>query len=150
MALLTNNGVPMEFCHLVLSVFFSPPNKRRQTLILILTAAFGDGHNTAARCVADAARRLNPDEEVIVCDLICETHPHVSDVLKRLYQFAITSWPASWKMVYRLLAKMKPGMEPPAWQMMMLNALSAMIETKKPCVIISTYPLHAELVSRLR
>lgn len=119
-------------------------------MILILTAAFGDGHNTAARCVAEAARRLNPDEEVIVCDLICETHPHISDVLKRLYQFAITNWPASWKMVYRMLATMKPGAEPPAWQLMMLNSLSEIIETKKPRVIISTYPLYAELVSRLR
>lgn len=99
--------------------------------------------------MADAARRLNPDEEVIVSDLICETHPNVSTVLKNLYQFAITSWPASWKMVYRLLAKMKPGAEPAVWQLMMLNSLQSTIETKRPRVIISTYPLYAELVSRL-
>ena len=144
------NGVAVDFCHLVLSVFFGAPSQRQKILILILTAAFGDGHNTAARCVAEAARRLSPEEEVVVCDLICETHPHVSEVLKSLYQFAITSWPASWKMVYRMLAKMKPGAGPPAWQLMMLNALSAIIETKKPRVIVSTYPLYAELVSRLR
>ena len=140
----------MDFCHLVLSVFFGAPSQRQKILILILTAAFGDGHNTAARCVAEAARRLSPEEEVVVCDLICETHPHLSEVLKSLYQFAITSWPASWKMVYRMLAKMKPGAGPPPWQLMMLNALSAIIEMKKPRVIVSTYPLYAELVSRLR
>lgn len=119
-------------------------------MILILTAAFGDGHNTAARCIADATRRLSPEEEIVVCDLICETHPLLSDVLKRLYQFAITNWPSSWRLVYRLLAKMKPGEEPPAWQLMMLNALTAIVETKKPRVIVSTYPLYAEIISRAR
>lgn len=119
-------------------------------MILILTAAFGDGHNTAARCIADAARRLSPGEEVVVSDLVCETHPHISGVLKSLYQFAITSWPASWLAVYRLLERMKPTAGPPAWQMMMLNSLAATIETKKPRVIVSTYPLYAELVSRMR
>ncbi|MBX7210464.1 MAG: hypothetical protein K1X78_19295 [Verrucomicrobiaceae bacterium] len=118
-------------------------------MILILTAAFGDGHNTAARCIADAARRLSPGEEVAVHDIVCETHPQLSDVLQRLYQFAITSWPASWLAVYRLLEKMKPSAGPPAWQLMMLNALAGMIETKKPRVIISTYPLYAELVARV-
>lgn len=119
-------------------------------MILVLTAAFGDGHNTAARSIADAVRRLSPGEEIVVSDLICETHPLLSDVLKQLYQFAITSWPASWRAVYRLLEKMKPGVQPPAWQLMMLNVLQAIVETKKPRVIISTYPLYAELVSRLR
>lgn len=119
-------------------------------MILILTAAFGDGHNTAARCVADALRKSSPGEEIAVHDLVCETHPHMSDVLKRLYQFAITSWPASWLAVYRLLEKMKPAAGPPAWQMMMLNSLAEIIESKKPRVIVSTYPLYAELVSRMR
>lgn len=119
-------------------------------MILILTAAFGDGHNTAARCIADAARRLSPDEEVVVSDLVCETHPLFSTVLKSLYQFAITSWPSSWLAVYRLLERIKPPAGPPAWQMMMLNSLAATIETKKPRVIVSTYPLYAELVSRMR
>ncbi len=100
--------------------------------------------------MAEALRRLDPNEEVIVTDLVCETHPHLSSVLKGLYQFAITSWPASWKMVYRLLEKMKPGSDPMPWQLMMLNALQSAIADKKPRIIVSTYPLYAELVSMLR
>lgn len=82
-------------------------------------------------------------------DLVCDTHPQLSSVLKALYQFAITSWPASWLAVYRLLEKLKPTASPPAWQALMLKSLQGLIEEKRPRVIASTYPLYAELLSRL-
>ena len=62
-------------------------------MILILTAGFGDGHNTAARSVAEALTRLCPDEKIETSDLISEALPLISDVCKSLYQFAITHWP---------------------------------------------------------
>ena len=42
--------------------------------ILILTAGFGEGHNTAARCIAEALRE-NPGVEVKVVDIYLETIP---------------------------------------------------------------------------
>ena len=62
-------------------------------MILILTAGFGDGHNTAARSVAEALTRLCPEEKIETSDLISEALPFISDVCKSLYQFAITHWP---------------------------------------------------------
>ena len=119
-------------------------------MILVLTAGFGDGHNTAARSTAQALERRCPDEEIMVSDLICETHPRTGAVLKALYQFAITVWPASWRTVYQWLEKSKIGPVAPAWQILMLESLVALIEQKKPQLIVSTYPLYAELVMRLR
>ncbi|MBL9129815.1 MAG: hypothetical protein JNG86_01355, partial [Verrucomicrobiaceae bacterium] len=51
-------------------------------MIWVLTAGFGDGHNTAARSVADALTRLLPGEKVEVTDLITEALPRVAAVMK--------------------------------------------------------------------
>ncbi len=119
-------------------------------MILVLTAGFGDGHNTAARCVAEALRRKNPGEEVRVSDLISETHPMISDALKALYQLAITNLPSAWRLTFYLLEKIETGTRKEAWQIPMLNALSTIMERDKPRVVVSTYPLYAGLLAVLK
>lgn len=119
-------------------------------MILVLTAGFGDGHNTAARSVAEALGKLSPGEEVKVSDFITEVHPRLASFLKGLYQFAIINWPASWRFVYTYLAEPEISEKPPAWQVMLLKVLAERVSTLQPRLIVSTYPLYAELVERLR
>lgn len=119
-------------------------------MILVLTAGFGDGHNTAAASVAEALRRLSPDEEVVVSDLISETLPRLADVLKGLYQVAITHLPSAWRAVYKLLEKgdLDAGKDP--WLRPLTLALKQRLETDRPRLIVSTYPLYAGLLTALR
>ena len=119
-------------------------------VILVLTAGFGDGHNTAAASVAEALRRLSPDEEVVVSDLISETLPRLADVLKGLYQVAITHLPSAWRAVYKLLEKgdLDAGRDP--WLRPLTLALKRRLETDRPRLIVSTYPLYAGLLAALR
>ena len=119
-------------------------------MILVLTAGFGDGHNTAARSVAEAMQMLSPGEEVVVSDFITEVHPRLASFLKGLYQFAIINWPASWRFVYTTLAEKESHEKPPAWQVMLLKVLAERVSALKPRLIVSTYPLYAELIHRLR
>lgn len=120
-------------------------------MILILTAGFGDGHNTAARNVAEALTRLHPAEDVQVCDLIATTHPCLFRVLQRLYQISITNWPCAWKLTYRwLAARTDGGAREEAWQLPLLTALSALIEKTTPRTIVSTYPLYPCLLATIR
>jgi processive 1,2-diacylglycerol beta-glucosyltransferase len=100
--------------------------------------------------VAKAVEKLSPNEEVIVSDFITEVHPRLASVLKSLYQFAIINWPSSWRWVYSQMADVKPGDSPPAWQLMLVKSLQKRIETHRPRLIISTYPLYAELLSRVK
>ncbi|WP_395752442.1 MGDG synthase family glycosyltransferase [Prosthecobacter sp.] len=118
-------------------------------MILILTAGFGDGHNTAARSVAEALKRLCPDEEIEMTDLISEALPLLSDVCKSLYQFAITHWPAGWRMTYDLMGRRSVTGPDAVWQMALVNALKQRIESRRPRLIISTYPLYAILLESL-
>lgn len=118
-------------------------------MILILTAGFGDGHNTAARSVAEALSRLCPDEKIEVSDLISEALPRISDVCKSLYQFAITHWPAGWRMTYDLMGRPSVTGPDAMWQSAMVKALKQRIEAQQPRLIISTYPLYAILLETL-
>ena len=126
---------------------FFPPAVRR--VILLLTAGFGDGHNTAARSVAEALERLCPGETIEVSDLISEAMPRLSDVSKALYQLAITHWPAAWRVTYELMGKRSVTGPDSKWQTGLINALKQRIAEKQPRLIISTYPLYAVLLETL-
>lgn len=118
-------------------------------VILLLTAGFGDGHNTAARSVADALQRLCPDERIEVSDLISEAMPLLADVCKSLYQLAITHWPAAWRLTYELMGKRSVTGPDSTWQIALVNALQQRIKADSPRLIISTYPLYAVMLETL-
>jgi processive 1,2-diacylglycerol beta-glucosyltransferase len=115
-------------------------------VILILTAGFGDGHNTAARSTAEAFHQLVPGESVEVCDLIAEALPRTARVLQRLYQLAIVNWPSAWRFVFGLLDYARVRPEPNKWQRRIGAALAAKIRASQPRLIVSTYPLYPGLV----
>lgn len=118
-------------------------------VIWILTAGYGDGHNTAARSVAEALERLCPDETVEVCDLVSEAMPRTAAVTKALYQQAITHLPAAWRVTYDLMGKRSVTGPDSAWQTGLLNHLEKRLREKKPRLIISTYPIYAVLLESL-
>ena len=118
-------------------------------VIWILTAGYGDGHNTAARSVGEALEQLCPGEEIEVCDLVSEAMPRTAAVTKELYQLAITHMPSAWRLVYDIMGR--PGVTGPdsTWQMGLMNHLKRRMEEKKPRLIISTYPIYAVLLETL-
>ncbi len=119
-------------------------------MIWVLTAGFGDGHNTAARCVSDALRTKVPNETVVASDLISDVHPVLAGVLKSAYQVAIIRFPSLWRAFYDRLAKPKVGSSSVRYLEPLLYALAARIEKEQPRAIVSTYPLYAGLLRALR
>lgn len=117
--------------------------------ILILTAGFGEGHNTAARCIAEALRD-KPGVEVKILDVYQETVPRFTTVLQSGYGLAINKFPAVWSTIFNLLDK--PGhLERTLPLTSKLRcALQAIIGEFRPDVMISTYPLYAFLIRQLR
>lgn len=116
---------------------------------MVLTAGFGDGHNTAAFSTAEAVRRLCPGEEVEVCDLFSESMPAVSGALKSLYQQAITHLPAAWRLVYRMLERMDMDPRASPWLLPLLRGLRERLNRGQPRLILSTYPIYAALLEAL-
>jgi processive 1,2-diacylglycerol beta-glucosyltransferase len=117
--------------------------------ILLLTAGFGEGHNTAARCIAEALREQSC-EECRVVDVYLETIPRFTKMLQSGYGLAINKFPSVWSAIFSLLDK-PGGLEktlPLAGNLR--KALSRVLDEFCPEVIVSTYPLYAYLIRQLR
>lgn len=117
--------------------------------ILILTASFGEGHNTAARCVAEALRE-HPGAEVRIADVYLETVPRFTKVLQAGYTLAINRYPSVWSAIFNFLDK--PGRLEATLPLAgnLREAVRRITEDFRPDVILSTYPLYAYLLRELR
>ena len=72
--------------------------------ILILTAGYGEGHNSAARGIRDGLRKIAPhDVHVELHDLFAETYGVVNDWARVLYMGMINRTPRVWGVIYRWL-----------------------------------------------
>ncbi len=117
--------------------------------VIILTASFGEGHNSAARAIRDAID-ARPDTSCQVADLYALSIPKANVAIQRLYSLAINQFPRIWQGVF--LALDHPGlMESMLWTgAPMQKALERVIAEFRPDAIISTYPLYAYLFRKLQ
>ena len=117
--------------------------------ILILTAGFGEGHNTAARCIAEALGDY-PGTEVNVVDIYLETVPRLTKVLQAGYSLAINKHPFIWSAIFSLLDQ--PGRLESTLPLAgnLREATRRVVEEFHPNVIVSTYPLYAYLLRELK
>ena len=117
--------------------------------ILILTAGFGEGHNTAARCIAEALQE-HPGVEAKVTDVYLETIPRFTKILQSGYGLAINKLPFIWSAIFSLLDKPGKLEATLPFAANLRKALHRVIDTFRPDVIVSTYPLYAYLLRELR
>lgn len=119
-------------------------------VILLLTAGFGDGHNTAARNVHQALQRLmTGGEESLVVDVFDEAHPLLAPVMKQNYQMMITRAPKVWAWVYRHTGSVKFDAKPDITTGLR-NAIGKLLKKHQPRAIVCTYPLYSKLLGQLR
>lgn len=117
--------------------------------ILILTASFGEGHNTAARCIAEALGE-HAGTEVRIANVYMETMPRITRVLQAGYGLSINKYPAVWSAIFDFLDK--PGRLEATLPLAgnLRESLRRITEEFHPDVIVSTYPLYAYLLRELR
>jgi len=113
--------------------------------ILILTAGFGDGHNSAARNLADA---FHGKADTQVCDPCHLGNPLINGILKKGYRYITTHTPKIWSLIYQSsdrqdFSKPLPFLQPTE------NVLGEVLEIEKPNLIVCTYPLYPYLLERL-
>lgn len=117
------------------------------TRILLVTAAFGEGHNSAARNLALALRQLGV--EVRVMDPCEEAAPWVTRTLCQLYRWITTHAPHWWYRIYCSTDDMDfsrqrfPLMRKP--ERYLADAL-----VREPVdAVVSTYPLYPYFLERI-
>lgn len=117
----------------------------------ILTASFGEGHNTAARNIRDALiAQAGSGAAVEICDLYQRTNPRLNRGMQLGYSVAINRFPKIWAGIFGVLG-MRGVLET------MLPTLGALREAMRshfhefhPSVIVSTYPVYSFLVRQIQ
>jgi UDP-N-acetylglucosamine:LPS N-acetylglucosamine transferase/histidinol phosphatase-like PHP family hydrolase len=117
--------------------------------ILILTAGFGDGHNTAARNVADALDLTSDEVKVEVLDVFQSSLGLLNDVLKKAYLGLTRFAPSVWNGIYSMLDNSK-GLESNLLAFGNLkSALEQILEQSQPDCVLSTYPVYAHVIREI-
>jgi processive 1,2-diacylglycerol beta-glucosyltransferase len=115
--------------------------------ILIVTAAFGEGHNSAARNLGlalDSAGALTR-----VSDPCLLGAPGLTSLLSRGYRLATTRLPKIWAAIYRSTDRCDFSRSRSPFMRLPERALGALIDEFKPVAIVSTYPLYPYFLKRI-
>lgn len=117
--------------------------------ILILSAGYGEGHNSAARALK-AAFCEHPGVDVRLLDIFAEVAPRMDLASRRIYLGMINRAPWLWKAFYgwldrSVLAEHLLGSLVPH-----RHALARHLREFGPDAVCSTYPIYGWLLDRIR
>jgi processive 1,2-diacylglycerol beta-glucosyltransferase len=118
------------------------------TRILILTAAYGEGHNAAANALATAFNEEAPGTAQVV-DVFARSNPRTNALIRRTYLAAINGTPRLWKFLYALMDQpwfLKTGV---FFLRAQTRTLAAIIAEEKPAAICSSFPAYAAMLQRM-
>jgi len=68
--------------------------------ILILTAGYGEGHNAAARALAEACETTHGPGTARIVDLFALSRPRFNQISRRAYISTINGAPRLWSSLY--------------------------------------------------
>ena len=117
--------------------------------ILILSASFGEGHNSAARGIRDGLARVAPNSEIELRDLFAETYGALNEFIRRSYLGLINRWPRSWGYVYRWLDRKNNFDKDFARFSRLKNHFANWLERFQPDVVVSTFPPYPYLLQQI-
>jgi len=118
--------------------------------ILILTAAFGEGHNSAARGIRDGLRKIAPDGvHVELHDLFAETYGIRNDWARVLYMGMINRTPRVWRVIYRWLDRQTNFVGDFRVFFELKKRLREVLDRLQPDVIVSVYPAYSHMLDEM-
>jgi processive 1,2-diacylglycerol beta-glucosyltransferase len=117
--------------------------------ILILTASYGEGHNTAARGIRDGLAQVAPETKVEVHDLFIETYGWLNELIRKAYLTLINRWPRSWGYVYRFLEEKNDFNDDFKKFTHLKRRLAGLLERFQPDAIVSVFPAYPYLLDQI-
>ncbi len=118
--------------------------------ILIFTAGFGEGHNTAARNIRDAVEHIAPDEaNVEVLDLFDRCYGKLNDWVRKAYIAAINRTPRVWGKIYNVIDGTQFVESNMAMLAKMKRAMSDLLTQLEPDAVVSTYPIYNYVIDAI-
>ena len=118
--------------------------------ILILTAGFGEGHNSAAKGVRDGLARVAVDETTVeLRDLFAEAYGRTNELVRRSYLALINSAPRAWGIVYRWLDR-KTDYNTEFQRLSRLKRQFApVLKRFQPDIVVCSFPAYANVLQEI-
>jgi len=118
--------------------------------ILILTAGFGEGHNSAARGVRDGLARIASDRTTVeLRDLFAEAYGRVNEVVRRSYLTLVNCAPGAWGLVYRWLDR-KTNYDTEFRRLIRLKAQFVPVLNRfQPDIAVCSFPAYANVLHEI-
>lgn len=115
--------------------------------ILILTAGFGEGHNSAARGVRDGLARVAADQATVeLRDLFAEAYGRVNELVRRSYLALVNHVPRAWGLVYRWLDR-KTNYDTEFRRLVRLKAqFVPVLDRFQPDIVVCCFPSYANVL----
>ncbi len=120
------------------------PGARR---ILIVTAAFGEGHNSAARNLAIALDAAGAQTRV--ADPCMLGAPRITALVNRGYRLVTTRFPQLWARIYRSTDRCDFSRNRSPLMRLPERALQRLVQDFQPDAVVSTYPLYPYYMPRI-
>ena len=118
--------------------------------ILIFTAGFGEGHNTAARNIRDALELVAPDEvNVEVLDLFDACYGKLNAFFRKAYIAAINKTPRIWGKFYDVIDGTQFVESNMTVLSKMKRALADLLRELEPDAVVSTYPIYNYVIDQI-
>lgn len=115
--------------------------------ILLLTAAYGEGHNAAARGLQAAFTQLGADAEIV--DPFARTGGAFYEWSRRAYVDLINSHPDVWATIYRFIDRFPIVPLTLPFLGAVFRDLRQTIQETKPAAVLSVYPAYGYLLDHL-
>src|SRR4051812_28586702 len=117
--------------------------------ILVLTAGYGEGHNSAARGVVSGLARVAPDARVEMHDLFIETYGLLNEAVRKGYLALINRWPTSWGYAYRWLENKKDFARDFRKFGRLKLQLRTLLDRFQPDAVVSVFPAYPYLLAEI-
>lgn len=115
--------------------------------ILIATAGFGDGHNSAANNLAKAFEN-KPEAEAEVIDPCALGAPFTNHQIRKFYRFITTHTPKIWYKIYKSVENRDFSKQHFRTMRKPELALTEFMRSFRPDAFVSTYPLYPYHIER--
>jgi processive 1,2-diacylglycerol beta-glucosyltransferase len=118
--------------------------------ILILTASFGEGHNSAARGVRDGLARAAPEgTDVELRDLFAEAYGPINELVRKIYLGLVNFAPRAWGIVYRWLDRKNDFDKEFERFVRLKNHFTALLDKFRPDVVVCTFPAYLNVLREI-
>ncbi len=117
--------------------------------ILILTAGYGEGHNSAARGIQSALTRFGSRAQVEYHDLFAETHTWLHPRVRKAYLGLINNWPRAWGYVYNWLDRKTDFPADFRKFKRLRENLRQLLQRFQPDAIVSVFPAYPYILEPL-